>query len=223
MLLPDGLSDRRRRAAYRCLLAYLGVLVVDVLAEALRLDAVAGLMLAVAVPLLVVVVVLTVVPSRGRTLLLVALTFSWLGDVLGVDVLIKIVFFLGAQLAYCLRFWPLRRRSLLARRPPAFAYALVMTAVITVMAGLAEGLGPLVVVYGGLLALMVALASGVNRATLVGAALFLISDVILGYRYFVAGAAPVSGVLAMTTYLSAQLLITLGLVHHEAGRRRTAS
>ncbi len=223
MLLPDGLTDRRRRVAYRCLILYLIVVVVDLTAEAFAVDVVAGPALVLAMPLLIAVVRISLAPSRGRALLLLALTFAWLGDAFGFVVLVKIVFFLVTQLAYCVSFWPLREHSLLAHRPLALGYALLMTVIIIAMASQAGSLAPAVVLYGALLALMVALASGVNRATGVGAIAFLVSDLALGYQFFLSESGPASAVLAMSTYLIAQLLIVLGLIHREAASRRWSS
>ena len=43
-----------------------------------------------------------------------ALAFAWLGDCLGDPLLVKIIFFFGTQVAYCLAFRPRWRSSLLA-------------------------------------------------------------------------------------------------------------
>ena len=65
-----------------------------------------------------------------------------------------------------------------------------------------------VIIYGLLLSMMVALASGVNRLAATGAVMFLVSDLILGYEFFLSTAeSPLLGALVMGTYLPAQLLI----------------
>ena len=145
------------------------------------------------------------------------MTFAWLGDCLGFSVLLKIIFFVGTQIAYCVAFWPLRNRSLLAHRTPLVIYVVVMTAVVIFVATRAQALVVPVIIYGLLLSLMVALASGVSRLTAAGAVLFLISDLILGYEFFLSTAdSPLLGALVMGTYLPAQLLIVLGVVRHAA-------
>ena len=50
---------------------------------------------------------------------LLALAFSWLGDCLGDPLLVKIIFFFGTQVAYCLAFRPRWRYSLLRPTRPA--------------------------------------------------------------------------------------------------------
>ena len=149
-------------------------------------------------------------PSRLRTVTLVALGFSWLGDWLGDPMLVKIIFFLGAQIAYCVALWPGRRRGLLSRPGPLVAYAVGMIALIGLVASQADALWLPVVVYGSSLFLMVALASGISRLTLIGALLFVGSDLTIAYGAFLDPAAERNGALIMASYLTAQLLLVLG-------------
>ena len=215
--MAAGISVSRRRAAWGCVAAYGVLSIVDVAGEALAIPVLIFALPIFLMPLLAAFTVLTAHRSRVRSLLLIALIFAWLGDCLGFSVLLKIIFFVGTQIAYCVAFWPLRSRSLLARRTPLVIYVVVMTAVVIFVATRAQALVVPVIIYGLLLSLMVALASGVNRLATAGAVLFLISDLILGYEFFLSTAeSPLLGALVMATYLPAQLLIVLGVVRQLA-------
>lgn len=212
-----GLSEVRRRAARVCVAAYAVLSIVDVVGEARAIPVLVFALPLILMPLLAAFTLLTVRRSQIRSLLLVALIFAWLGDCLGFSVLLKIIFFLGTQIAYCVAFWPMRSRSLLARRGPLIGYALLMIAVVIFVATRSQALALPVIIYGLLLSLMVALASGVGRLATAGAVLFLISDLILGYDFFLSTTdSPLLGALVMGTYLPAQLLIVLGVVRHAA-------
>ncbi len=207
----------RRRAARVCVAAYAVLSIVDVVGEARAIPVLVFALPLILMPLLAAFTLLTVRRSQIRSLLLVALIFAWLGDCLGFSVLLKIIFFLGTQIAYCVAFWPMRSRSLLARRGPLIGYALLMIAVVIFVATRSQALALPVIIYGLLLSLMVALASGVGRLATAGAVLFLISDLILGYDFFLSTTdSPLLGALVMGTYLPAQLLIVLGVVRHAA-------
>ena len=215
--MAAGLSEVRRRAAWVCVAAYAVLSIVDVVGEARAIPVLVFALPLILMPLLAAFTLLTVRRSQIRSLLLVALIFAWLGDCLGFSVLLKIIFFLGTQIAYCVAFWPMRSRSLLARRGPLIGYALLMTAVVIFVATRSQALALPVIIYGLLLSLMVALASGVGRLAAAGAVLFLISDLILGYDFFLSTTdSPLLGALVMGTYLPAQLLIVLGVVRHAA-------
>ncbi|HEY5981174.1 MAG TPA: lysoplasmalogenase family protein [Microlunatus sp.] len=150
--------------------------------------------------------------SRLVILVVVALGFSWLGD-LNADVLIKIGFFLVAQIVYILAFRPYWRRSLIARPSLLVAYGIALAALIGVVAAAAGPLAGPVAVYGASLAVMAVLATGISRLAGIGGALFLISDIILAVELFVApGAIPYALVANMALYLPAQLMITLGVL-----------
>ena len=150
--------------------------------------------------------------TRLVILVLVALGFSWLGD-LSAAVLIKIGFFLVAQIVYVVAFRPSWRRSLIARPPLAIAYALALAGLIGVVAVAAGPLAGPVAVYGASLAVMAVLATGVDRLTGIGGALFLLSDIVLAVELFVApGAIPYALFVNMALYLPAQLMITLGVL-----------
>ncbi|HVK34270.1 MAG TPA: lysoplasmalogenase [Microlunatus sp.] len=150
--------------------------------------------------------------TRLVILVLVALGFSWLGD-LSAAVLIKIGFFLVAQIVYVVAFRPSWRRSLIARPPLAIAYTLALAGLIGVVAVAAGPLAGPVAVYGASLAVMAVLSTGVGRLTGIGGALFLLSDIVLAVELFVApGAIPYALFVNMALYLPAQLMITLGVL-----------
>ncbi len=150
--------------------------------------------------------------TRLVILVVIALGFSWLGD-LSAPVLIKIGFFLVAQIVYIVAFRPYWRRSLIARPPLLIAYGIALAALIGVVAAAAGPLAGPVAVYGASLAVMAVLATGVGRLTGIGGALFLISDIVLAVELFVApGAIPYALLVNMALYLPAQLMITLGVL-----------
>lgn len=156
---------------------------------------------------------------RRRTRLVtwttVALVFCWLGDWADWLLLAKIAFFLGAQVAYAVAFWPYRRRSVLAHRQPLLAYGAVL---LVLVVGLASQAGPLAVpvaVYGAMLSVMCLLATGLNRWVGIGALVFLVSDIVLACYLFISpDLIPHSLALNSITYLPAQLLIVWGVIRH---------
>jgi uncharacterized membrane protein YhhN len=200
----------RSRRARACLVGYVVVSFADVVGELVHHSAlVAGLPM-ILMPLLAGFLWWSSPPSRLRTVTLVALGFSWLGDWLGDPMLVKIIFFLGAQIAYCVALWPGRRRGLLRRPKALVAYALGMITLTGLVASQADALWLPVVVYGTSLFLMVALASGISRLTLIGALLFVGSDLTIAYGAFLDPAAERNGALIMASYLTAQLLLVIG-------------
>lgn len=201
----------RRGLARTCLVGYGLASAGDVVAE-LRGDQVLVLALPVILmPLLAGYLWWSSPRSPLALATMVALGFSWLGDCLGQPMLIKIIFFLGAQTAYCVAFWPGRRRGLLSRPGPLLAYSLGMIGLIGLVASQAATLWAPVVVYGASLVLMVALASGISRLTLIGALLFVASDLAIAYGAFLSPpAGELNGALIMATYLTAQLLLVVG-------------
>ncbi|MFT4164355.1 MAG: lysoplasmalogenase [Microlunatus sp.] len=149
--------------------------------------------------------------TRLLTLVMIALGFSWLGDFAGFTILLKIGFFLIAQILYIVAFRPYWRHSLLRRPPLLIAYVVALAALIGVSAVAAGPLGVPVAVYGASLALMAVLATGVSRLTGIGGLLFLLSDIVLAVEFFIApGAIPHGAFVNMAIYLPAQLLIALG-------------
>ncbi len=197
--------------ARTCLVGYVLVSACDVVAE-LRGDQVLVLALPVFLMPLLAGYLWWSSPRSPLTLAtMVALGFSWLGDCLGQPMLNKIIFFVGAQTAYCVAFWPARRRGLLSRPGPLLGYAVGMIGLIGLVSSQAGTLWLPVVVYGTSLVLMVALASGISRLTLIGALLFVASDLAIAYGAFLSPpAGQLNGALIMATYLTAQLLLVVG-------------
>jgi uncharacterized membrane protein YhhN len=122
--------------------------------------------------------------------------------------------FLGTQVCFLLAF--LRRAPL--SRPFAAGYALLWAAL---NALLWPSLGTLrvpILVYSLALTAMAATAVAVSRTVAVGAALFLLSDLLIGL-----GAAdldfPGRDLIVMTTYIAALLLITTGAAHRNTPAR----
>ncbi len=167
---------------------------------------------------------------RGHlvTWVLVAIGFSWLGDLVpslvGDDAafLVMIGFFLLAQVAFIVAFAPDARRSVLHRRPVLLLpYAAVLVAMVGACASGAGSLLIPVAVYGGCLAAMAVLSTGVGRLAGTGGAIFLVSDALIALNQFVP-----SWDLAhqdfwvMLTYVSAQALIALAVVQRNAQQRR---
>ena len=164
---------------------------------------------------------------RGRlvTLVLVALGLSWLGDSApkltsgDASFLVMIAFFLLAQVAYIAAFLPFRARSVLhVHRVRLLAYVAVVGALVLACAAGAGALLVPVLVYGACLGTMAVLATGVNRLTAVGGALFLVSDGLIALDAFVDGfGLPAQGFVVMATYLAAQGLIVAGVLRLQSG------
>jgi len=218
---------------------WLGMFVVaslaQVSAEFFHRERLAGVAIVVLMPLLAAFMITA---RRGRDALLrwvlFALAFSWLGDTFGFFIVIKIMFFLIAQIAYIVAFWPYRRASALYQPGRLMAYGVLITTLIIIMARFAAGLGPAIVIYGLAIGLMAVLASGVNVATAVGGLVFIVSDALIAIDTFARpGYLPAAGFLIMCTYLTAQLLLVWGALRlnyplvpglrSTAGRRRLAS
>ena len=165
-------------------------------------------------------------PERRSPLLLwgaVALVFSWLGDVLlqnpgDIGFLIGMGAFGVAHLAYIALYLGLLR----TRRVPWWGYLLAVAWWACLLALLLPALGGLLVpvaIYGTVLGAAAAAALGTTRLIAVGAAIFLVSDTLLGLDRFSPGFS-FDGVdlLIMLTYCLGQGLIIAGVV--TVARRR---
>ncbi|MGW0505643.1 lysoplasmalogenase [Micromonospora sp. NPDC003241] len=201
----DRVARTRRGAPW--LWAFLVVAVVELVAVAADATVVQWL----AKPLLAPLLLGWLWRVRGQTgPVALALVFATAGDIAllvpgEVAFLVGMGCFLGTQLALITAF-------VRHRRPPVPALAGYLLLWAGAIALLWPRLGDLrwpVLGYGLALSLMGATATGVNRRVAVGAALFLVSDLLIGL-----GAAgttlPAHGVLVMTTYSAALLLITTG-------------
>ncbi|MGD7786995.1 lysoplasmalogenase family protein [Propionibacteriaceae bacterium Y1700] len=193
-------------------------------------------------PLLIICVLAGTRRRTGATgVLVVALILSWFGDVSGtalvrgllVDVgvswaaalaagafLVKLVCFLLAHLAYIALFASHWRTSVVGRRRwRLIPYGMAVVVIVGVLLPYAAALGPAIVVYGVVIALMAAMATGLGRAATVGGVLFMFSDTLVAVQQFVPGVSvTLTGVLIMLTYVAAQALLAYGLVRH--GNRR---
>ncbi len=155
--------------------------------------------------------------SRLRTLLLIALGWSWLGD-LGLMpagetwFLLGLAAFLVAQLTYAAAFWPFRDTSLLARPVTALPYAVVLVGLLGVLWGDLGELRIPVTVYATVIVAMAVLATGLNRATAIGAGLFVVSDALIALETLTGTLSlPAHGFWVMLTYLTAQGLLAQGI------------
>lgn len=163
--------------------------------------------------------------SRLVRLTLLALALSWLGDaapdLAGESAfLVMVGFFLLAQVAYVLAFWPCRTQSVLARPARAVPYAL---ALVGLLALCAPGTGDLLVptvVYGTCLTLMAALSTGVHRLAGAGGAVFLVSDSLIALGEFVpAFSLPAEGFWVMATYVVGQCMLAAGVLLRDSADR----
>lgn len=208
------------------LLSYALVSAVQVLGQALELAPVAIATKPLLMPLLAAYLVSAVQRPFTRLvrMVLAALAFSWLGDVLlevarrvDSDLLFMagIGAFLVAQLLYIVAFTRLVRASS-PPRPPAWALVYVLYGVgLVVLLGpdLGEFLVP-VAIYAAAICVMGIVASGVNRFTALGAALFVASDSMIAVGEFTdvwTLAHNWQRVLVMTTYTVAQALLVHGV------------
>lgn len=164
----------------------------------------------IAKPLLAPLLLWYLVRKAGMSLIGWGLVFAFAGDVAllvpgFVPFLLGMACFLGTQVCFLLAF--LRRAPL---RPSAAAGYGVLWAALNAL--LWPSLGALripILVYSLALSAMAAAAVAVSRTVAAGAALFLLSDLLIGL-----GAAdldfPGRDLVVMTTYIAALLLITTG-------------
>lgn len=159
---------------------------------------------------------------------IVALVASWLGDSLpslldgDTAFLAMIGCFLVAQVAYVVAFAPDVRRSVLYRRPLLLLpYVLVLVGLVAACAPHADDLLVPVAVYGGVLTAMAVLATGVGPLVAVGGAVFLVSDGLIALERFVpAWQLPGQDFWVMLTYVVGQALIVGGVVARNRAVRR---
>ena len=205
-------------------------------------DLVASATQVLLMPLLAWVLLAAAPRPYGRLvgLVAVALGFSWLGDTLprfaqgaplpealGVaghpadGFLLMVGGFLGAQVAYCVAFWPHRGRSALRRPLPVAVATVALVAVLGLSAPAAGRLVVPVAAYAVLLVGTALLAPGVDRLAGWGGLLFVVSDAMIGLRAFDVVTLPDSavvdaagGVAVMTTYVVGQALLVAGVLRH---------
>ncbi len=199
--------------------------VVHLVAQLAGADAVAATTQVLLMPLLAAVLWFETSSPRHRltTLVLVALVLSWLGDSApkltdgDAAFLVMIGLFLLAQVAYIAAFLPFRNRSVLhVHRPLLLVYVGAVVALALACASGAAGMLVPVLVYGACLGTMAVLATGVNRLTALGGALFLVSDGLIALGAFASGFdLPVEGFWVMSTYVAGQVLLVLGVLREQ--------
>lgn len=210
------------------LAAYVVVAVAQVCAEGFALPAIDLLLVVLAMPALAGVLLSSVsVRDRLSRLVLLALGFSWLGDWVGdliqPHIVVKIIFFFVGHLCYIAAFWPMRSRSVLRRPVIVVGYAVVIAALLVWVIPDTGRLGPAMIIYGCTLGVMAVLATGVHVLAGIGGAAFVISDLSIVVLYFVLpGQIERPGVIIMSTYLLAQLLIVLGVIASSGSTRGRA-
>lgn len=181
---------------------------------------------ALLMPLLAVALFLGTAPPRGRQVwaVLVALFFSWLGDLLprfvagDAEFLTMVGCFLVAQVWYIVAFAPNWRRSV-ARQPLLLLPYLLAFVFLIVFC--AEGAGVLlvpVVIYGLALVTMAVLSTGFGWIAGLGGAIFFVSDAMIALRSFADIAPPASGFWVMLTYSLGQALIVLAVLRRSRER-----
>jgi uncharacterized membrane protein YhhN len=217
--------------AARVWVAVFGVLVlVHLVAQVAGADTVATVSQWALMPALAAAVLTATRWPRGHvvTWTLVALGFSWLGDLLpslvGGDAafLVMVGCFLVAQACYVVAFAPSARCSVLHRRPVLVVpYAVALVALV---AACAPGAGSLLVpvaVYGGALTAMAVLATGLGRLAAVGGAIFLVSDALIAFEAFVPGwDLAGQGFWVMLTYVVGQGLLATAVVGRNVAERQ---
>lgn len=203
-------------------LGFLGVSAVHLVGQLAGSGVVQTVSKPLLMPALIAWAVTALQPSRLRTLLLVALGWSWLGD-LGLMpdgetwFLLGLGAFLVAQLSYAAAFWPFRTTSVLARPVTALPYAVVLVGLLGVLWGDLGQLRIPVTVYATVIVGMAVLATGLNRATAIGAGLFVASDALIALNTLTGTLSlPAHGFWVMATYLAAQALLARGI---QAGAR----
>lgn len=215
---------RRSAVAWVFAVAYVVCVVVDLTVELIGLDTVALITQAMAMPLLACALVAAVRRlDRMTGPVLVALIFSWLGDTVGNhDLLVKLGLFLLAQLAYVVAFWPRRHVSLLFRPWALVGYGALFLAMVAILLPRTEALAVPVVVYGLCVVLMAVLASGLGRQGAIGGLFFVISDSILGTKWFYHSADTTNMIdfSIMFSYLLAQGLLVAAVVLDRRRYRR---
>lgn len=156
-------------------------------------------------------------------MVLIALSFSWLGDAIprfvGGDAgfLVMVGCFMVAQMFYILALWPYRRSSAAARPLLTLPY---IAAFAVLVISCAPGAGALlvpVVIYGLALMMMAMLATGLGALAGVGGAIFLLSDGLIALRSFTEFELPGHGFWIMLTYVVGQSMIAAAAVQR-AGR-----
>lgn len=210
---------------------YLSVLAIDLFAIYSNNESIRYVTKPLLMPLLIIHFIFSTnnVVSSTKKWMILALVFSWLGDVLlmfeslnSKFFMFGLVAFLVAHIFYIVLFDQIRARenfkqSLLPLLPIAIYYILLIS---LLQPGLGEMRKP-VSIYGLIISIMLSFAIDLWRLKdrvasflmIFGAILFIISDSSLAmnkfYKHF-----EYAGIVVMVTYGIAQLLITLGIIRY---------
>ena len=198
--------------------AYAIDVVVHLVAQVAGAELLASVTQCLAMPLLAGYLVLAApMWEQMPRLVLGALFFSWLGDLLprflgDLGFVALLGCFLLAQITYIAAFAEFRREAF-AQRPWVALCVVVTIALLGVLVPFAVVLALPVIAYGLALGTMTLLAVGVHHISAVGAALFLASDSMIATNTFVLSTGhAIPGFWVMATYLIGQLLIVIGVV-----------
>ncbi|WP_262848076.1 lysoplasmalogenase [Mumia quercus] len=176
--------------------------------------------------LLVPALAVWVVAVGGPRLLVAALFFSWIGDVaLEIDGLF-LLGMAGFALAHvCFVTWFVRNGALEGLRRRWWVVLVGLAAWGVTIASLwgplgeeEPGLRAPILVYSLLLTATAVTAFGVSVVAGVGGALFLLSDTLIALDIAGMSRPEPGGVWVMVTYLVAQLLLAVGIVHTDRAR-----
>ncbi|WP_348787235.1 lysoplasmalogenase [Leifsonia sp. NPDC080035] len=209
-------------------LPYIVVGIVHLIAVLAGADALVALTKPLLMPALLLALLLALPVRRGETALLAGLgiLFGWLGDLSLMDVgpgfVIGLAFFLLGHLAYIVLFW----RRLRVRRPRWWSavYVLWYAGLLAVLAPHAGGMLVPLALYGLTLAVLGITASACSPWIATGAALFVVSDSLLGLDRFLPGFALTQADAAiMLTYILAQGIICWGVVRRARAVARVPS
>ncbi|MCR6690253.1 lysoplasmalogenase [Cellulomonas sp.] len=137
--------------------------------------------------------------------------------------LVMVACFLLAQVAYVVAFARYARRSVLRTRPVVLvAYGAVLAVLVGLCAPHAGALLVPVAVYAGVLTAMAVLATGLGPVGAVGGAVFLVSDALIALARFVPGwDLPGQDLAVMATYAAGQCLLAVAVAR--TGRRRAVT
>jgi uncharacterized membrane protein YhhN len=198
-------------------LPYIVVGIVHLVAILAGADALVALTKPLLMPALLLALLLAVPVRRGGTVVLagVGILFGWLGDLSLMDArpgfVVGLAFFLLGHVAYIVLFW--RRMRLRRPRWWSAVFALWYVALLAVLAPHAGGMLVPLALYGLTLAVLGVSASACSPWIAVGAALFVVSDSLLGLDRFLPGfALPQADLAIMLSYIAAQGLICWGIV-----------
>ena len=198
-------------------LPYIVVGIVHLVAILAGADALVALTKPLLMPALLLAMLLAVPVRRGETVVLAGLgiLFGWLGDLSLMDAgpgfVVGLAFFLLGHVAYIVLFW--RRMRLRRPRWWSAVFALWYVALLAVLAPHAGGMLVPLALYGLTLAVLGVSASACSPWIAAGAALFVVSDSLLGLDRFLPGfALPQADLAIMLSYIAAQGLICWGIV-----------